>query len=159
MPYVAGGASSVSNQQNVQPTASVPMRPQPIVGQVAQPVMTEENAANAPSPSRVDPNFAVYGGQSSGVKQIQHSQGGPTQGVHQHTTSRASCGAANNEVVNSVSANTGHYSDSHALPVDGASSSDNREIVGEQLMDRLEEISQSQKSTKPTGADNADSER
>ena len=78
----------------------------------------------------------------------------------QAMTQHSSVAAVNIEKINLVSTQKGTVSVSQHLPVDGASSAESKRTnVGEQLMDRLEQISRSQGNWQTAGGDGFDTER
>ena len=134
----AGVSNLPHNPQHIQPSAgAVPVK-QPLVGGNVAQNSSQQSANNSMPPSRADPNMANYG--------ITSATGGNTS---QTTHQQFSGGATQVEKINLVNAQqitvTGaQYVPSNELIATIASTEQRKDNVGEQLMNRLEQISKNQ---------------
>ena len=152
IPYTLAGAQSIvsntvasSIQHSIQHTAGpLPLKQPLIGGTVVQPSSRDSVNSSLP-PSRPDPSVATYSNISAtGINLPQQISGATTQ----------------IEKVNLVNAQQIIASTSQHVPLDDAGSIENKKAnVGEQLMDRLEQISRTQGNWATTTGDGVDSER
>ena len=132
-----GVSNLPQNQLHIQPAAgSVPVK-QPLVGATVAQNSSQQSANNTLPPSRAEPNMANYG--------IKHVAGGNTS---QTTPQQFSGGATQIEKINLVNAQQITVSGATFLPTNEhnptAITEPRRDNVGEQLMNRLEQISRNQ---------------
>ena len=142
---IGSNAVASSIQHSIQHTAApMPVKQPLIAGNVVQP-SSRDSANSSLPPSRPDPSVGAYGNISAtGLNLPQQISGATTQ----------------IEKVNLVNAQQITASISQHIPLDDAGSLENKRTnVGEQLMDRLEQISRTQGNWATTAGDGVDSER
>ena len=147
-----GAVNMPQNQQQTQQSAGpVPVKQPVVVGNAAQ-NSSQQSANNSLPPSRADPNMANYG--------TKPSVGG---NASQNTPQQLPGGATQIEKINLVNAQQITVTGAPFLPVNEynptATSENRKDNVGEQLMNRLEQISKTQGILQNTTGEGVEGER